>query len=67
MTSKREPRLPADHAFVVQVCAQVSGESGQVEGRVEHLVSGAARRFGSWEELHRFIEETIGQLPRGAR
>lgn len=65
MTSKHEPRLPADHAFVVQVGAQVSAEPGQVEGRVEHLVSGTASRFASWEDLRRFIQDTVDRLQPG--
>jgi len=59
-------RLPADHAFVVQVCAQMPPASGHFEGRVEHLVSGTARRFESWDDLRRIIEELLGRLPAGS-
>jgi hypothetical protein len=43
--------LPAQRAFVVQFTAQTNVERGQFAGRVEHVVSGHARRFQTLEEL----------------
>jgi hypothetical protein len=37
--------LPAQRAFVVQFSAQTNVELGRFAGRVEHVVSGHARRF----------------------
>ena len=43
--------LPARRAFVVQFSAQTHVELGQFAGRVEHVVSGHARRFQTLDEL----------------
>jgi hypothetical protein len=43
--------LPARRAFVVQFSAQRQVELGRFAGRVEHVVSGPARRFQTLEEL----------------
>ena len=43
--------LPARRAFVVQFSAQTQVELGWFAGRVEHVVSGHARRFQTLEEL----------------
>jgi hypothetical protein len=43
--------LPAQRAFVVQFSAQTNVELGRFAGRVEHVVSGHARRFQTLEEL----------------
>ena len=43
--------LPAQRAFVVQFGAQTNVELGRFAGRVEHVVSGHARRFQTLEEL----------------
>jgi hypothetical protein len=57
---ERNRELPSDHAFVVQFRAHASGTADQLEGRVEHLVSGQPAHFGSAGELLRFIEQTLG-------
>ena len=43
--------LPARRAFVVQFSAQTQVELGRFAGRVEHVVSGHARRFQTLDEL----------------
>jgi len=43
--------LPAQRAFVVQFSAQTQVELGRFAGRVEHVVSGHARRFQTLDEL----------------
>jgi hypothetical protein len=43
--------LPAQRAFVVQFSAQTNVELSRFAGRVEHVVSGHARRFQTLEEL----------------
>ena len=57
--TKTEPALPTNRAFVVQFRAQVEATPSRYEGRVEHLVSGQATHFSSWEELRRFIEQIL--------
>lgn len=51
------PSLPADRAFVVQFRA----DTGAVprRGRAEHLVSGTAATFATWDELQRFVEGVL--------
>jgi len=56
---QREPSLPADHAFVVQFRAQPDATPLPCEGRVEHVVSGQATHFVSWEQLVKFIEQVL--------
>lgn len=58
MTTK-EPTLPTNRAFVVQFRSQAEATPPRYEGRVEHLVSGQATHFQSWEELQRFIEQIL--------
>jgi hypothetical protein len=58
MTTK-EPTLPTNRAFVVQFRSQAEATLPRYEGRVEHLVSGQAVHFQSWEELQRFIEQIL--------
>jgi hypothetical protein len=55
----QEPALPTNRAFVVQFRAQAEAAPLHDEGRVEHLVSGQATHFSSWEELRRFIEQIL--------
>jgi hypothetical protein len=49
--------LPADRAFLVQFR---SGPASGPAGRVEHLDSGRAARFGDWAGLRRFVEAVLG-------
>jgi hypothetical protein len=53
MTPSAEAARPllAQRAFVVQFSAQTNVELGWFAGRVEHVVSGHARRFQTLEEL----------------
>ncbi len=54
------PSLPADRTFVVQFSASLDNPADGVDrGRVEHLVSGLATRFHSWDELRGFVERTL--------
>ncbi len=49
--------LPADRAFLVQFRA---GPAAPCAGRVEHLASGSAARFGDWAGLRRFVDRVLG-------
>lgn len=54
--------LPADRAFLVQFRAgPAGGPAWQPAGRIEHLDSGRAARFGDWAALRAFIEHTLSQ------
>jgi hypothetical protein len=53
-----EPTLPADRTFVVQFRA-VPRHAPEPRGRVEHLVSGIAARFDTWDELRGFVEQVL--------
>lgn len=57
-----EPTLPSNRAFVVQFRTATDSAPEQYAGRVEHLVSGQATRFESWEHLQRFIEEVLARV-----
>jgi hypothetical protein len=59
LMSKQAPTLPTNRAFVVQFRSQAAATPPRYEGRVEHLVSGQATHFQSWEELRRFIEQLL--------
>jgi hypothetical protein len=65
-----EPSLPTNRAFVVQFRAQPGGTPPHCAGRVEHVVSGQATHFASWEQLMRFIERVLTTVrdkpPQGA-
>lgn len=68
MTSSAEAArpLPAQRAFVVQFSAQTNVTLGRFAGRVEHVVSGHARRFQTLEELVGSLVQmlvTLGTLP----
>jgi hypothetical protein len=60
--SNTEPTLPSDRAFVVQFRITTEQASQNCAGRVEHLVSGQAARFDSWEHLQQFIEEILTRV-----
>ena len=57
-----EPTLPSNRAFVVQFRTATAPAPEQYAGRVEHLVSGQATRFESWEHLQRFIKRTLARV-----
>jgi hypothetical protein len=54
--------LRPEHAFVVQFSPATQVDIGQVEGRVEHLVSRHAARFDSLEELLAFITRVLREV-----
>jgi hypothetical protein len=56
------PTLPSNRAFVVQFRSTAEPASVVCAGRVEHLVSGQATRFESWERLQQFIIELLAQI-----
>jgi hypothetical protein len=54
--------LRPEHAFVVQFGPATQMDAGQVEGRVEHLVSRQATRFQSLEALLAFITRVLREV-----
>jgi hypothetical protein len=54
--------LSPERAFVVQVERVRSATPRALRGRVEHLTSGEARRFGSLAELVAFMSR-FGRIP----
>jgi hypothetical protein len=54
--------LRPEHAFVVQFGPATQVDAGQVEGRVEHLVSRQATRFQSLETLLAFITRVLREV-----
>lgn len=54
-----EVPLPAERAFVVQLRAQGDPSADLFVGRVEHIASGAALRFGSADVLLSFIAKVL--------
>jgi len=55
------PRLSPEGAFVVQLERRRSPARRPLRGRVEHLSSGEARRFGSLAELLAFMRRFRGE------
>lgn len=53
--------LPPEGAFVVQFRVGATLSSA-ASGRIEHVVSGRARRFESVAELMSFVEQTLNGL-----
>jgi len=60
-SSDGRPRgsLPAERAFVVQLRADADFGSGAVAGRVEHMSSGAAALFDSFEQLIAWLRDIV--------
>jgi hypothetical protein len=54
--------LSPEHAFVVQFGPAAQVAAGQVESRVEHLVSRQATRFLSLEALLAFIARVLREV-----
>ena len=54
--------LRPEHAFVVQFSPATQLDDGQLEGRVEHLVSRQATRFQSMEALVAFISRVLREV-----
>jgi hypothetical protein len=59
---RRHTALRPEHAFVVQFGPATQVDAGQVEGRVEHLVSRHATRFHSMEGLLAFISRVLREV-----
>jgi len=59
---RRHAALRPEHAFVVQFGPATQVDAGQVEGRVEHLVSRQATRFQSLEALLAFINRVLREV-----
>jgi hypothetical protein len=58
---KSQTLLP-QHAFVVQLCADTQVETGQLRGRVEHVVSRQATSFESLEVLLAFMARILREV-----
>ncbi len=64
-SADNRPRFRPDHAFIVQF--QDSHTDGpRVAGKVEHLESGKAGRFGSRDELMSFVDSVLSTLTEAA-
>ena len=57
--SQSQTALPANRAFVVQFRADSNLPQGEIAGRVEHVMSGQAKRFASMEELTTFLTHVL--------
>jgi len=57
-----EPTLPSNRAFIVQFRRTTASTADVWVGRVEHLTSGQATRFDSWEHLQQFIEDILTKV-----
>lgn len=53
------PKLVPHAAFVIQLATGFDPANGAVVGRVEHVLSGRAARFGSVPELLDFMQGTL--------
>ncbi|MDH3601009.1 MAG: hypothetical protein OEU26_15410 [Candidatus Tectomicrobia bacterium] len=51
--------LSIHHAFIVHVRADTSVQTGQIAGRIEHIVSGQAAHFASLQALLDFIARVL--------
>jgi hypothetical protein len=58
--------LSPQHAFVVQFRANTDFAFGQSHGRVEHVLSGRATTFTSFDELAAFMTQVVTDLRRTA-
>ena len=57
--SKKDVSLPTNRAFVIQLRASSGASEVRHRGRVEHLVSGQARRFTDEDELWAFVDSVL--------
>jgi hypothetical protein len=60
--TQSEPTLPSNRAFVVQFRVTKGAAQIPPTGRVEHVVSGQATHFQSWEHLQRFVEKVLAEI-----
>lgn len=51
-------------AFVLQLREGTSFEPAELRGRIEHIASGKASDFASWEEARVFMKGVMEQLGR---
>ena len=58
-TTRDQPPLPTQRAFVVQLHAQSKIEKNQFKGRVEHIVSGRSTHFSTIKALKAFIRHVL--------
>lgn len=61
-TAAKEPLLSPQHAFVLQFYPETNVERKHFVGRVEHVVSGQAARFGSLDALMTFLERVLTEI-----
>ena len=61
MTHEYPSRFPADCAFVIQFARPQEGDDPR-PGRIEHVVSGRARRFQDEAQLMAFVAEVLASL-----
>ena len=60
--SDQHASLPPHYAFVVQLAADTQVETGQIYGRVEHVVSRHATHFASLETLLAFMAQVLRDI-----
>jgi hypothetical protein len=60
--TEARPLLLPEWAFVVQFREGTDMDHGQLDGRVEHVVSGQATRFQSLQELLAFMAQVLASL-----
>lgn len=60
--ARQAPALPTNRAFVVQFSRQAGESPAHWAGRIEHIVSGHATHFQSWNEMQIFIEQTLARV-----
>ena len=58
----RQPPLLPTHTFVVQLHPDTQVETGQITGRIEHLVSRHATMFESLDALFAFIARMLQEV-----
>jgi len=58
-------RLPANHAFVVQLSREALGTRDSFRGRAEHVVSGRTTHFETVDELLAFIQRVLAGICEG--
>ncbi len=56
---KKQPGLPRNRAFVVQLHAAANVDKGEVQGRIEHVASAQSAHFQSVEELVAFMVQVL--------
>jgi len=62
MMAKAASPLSPHWAFVVQFQSGTEMAQGECAGRVEHMVSGQATHFRSWDELKAFVARVLADM-----